>query len=182
MSADFAKFDKRNYPTFDVIEGYRQGAPLYDEMVPGRLDLPLLESIRSIVWKDVEQCVDLGCGSGRIGVWLKEARGIPAIDGVDLSPDMLALAQQKNAYRSIVKGDVCDSGLESTRYDLGVSVLATCHMADLGTFYGEAARLLKRNGHFIQIDFHPFFLVNGIPTHFPKPDGSIVAIKNFVHL
>lgn len=49
--------------------------------------------------------LDVGCGSGAAGVRLA-ARGVSTIDGVDLSPEMLALAGRTGAYRWCVEADV----------------------------------------------------------------------------
>ncbi len=49
--------------------------------------------------------LDLGCGTGAAGVRLS-ALGFTAIDGVDLSPEMLAVAAAKGVYRSLVVADL----------------------------------------------------------------------------
>ena len=37
--------------------------------------------------------------------------------------------------------------------------------------------------HFlIVVDYHPFFLIKGIPTHFNNTNGEEIAIENHVHL
>jgi hypothetical protein len=35
---------------------------------------------------------------------------------------------------------------------------------------------------FVLLDYHPFFLLQGIPTHFDSATGEPMAIENFVHL
>jgi len=32
------------------------------------------------------------------------------------------------------------------------------------------------------IGYHPFFLLNGLATHFHRADGAAVAIESYVHL
>lgn len=49
--------------------------------------------------------VDLGCGTGAAGVRLRE-HGHTLLDGVDLSPEMLAVAAGKDVYRSLVAADL----------------------------------------------------------------------------
>ncbi|AXI46823.1 methyltransferase type 11 [Sulfitobacter sp. SK012] len=46
--------------------------------------------------------LDVGCGTGLSGAALKHA-GFTVIDGVDVSADMLALAKQKNVYRTLTQ-------------------------------------------------------------------------------
>ena len=54
--------------------------------------------------------LDFGCGSGLCGERLA-GLGVGPIDGVDLSPEMLAVAARKGIYRSLTEGNILD-GLE----------------------------------------------------------------------
>lgn len=49
--------------------------------------------------------IDVGCGTGLVGTALAEA-GFSAIDGLDLSPDMLTEAHGKGVYRALFEGDL----------------------------------------------------------------------------
>jgi predicted TPR repeat methyltransferase len=71
------------------------------------------------------QGIDLGCGSGVLGLALREA-GLPrALDGLDLSPGMLELARQTGCYRELARANLLLPG-EGPRlaapYDFAVSV------------------------------------------------------------
>ncbi len=46
--------------------------------------------------------LDFGCGTGLAGLALRLA-GFDIIDGVDLSPDMLAKSREKNVYRNLTQ-------------------------------------------------------------------------------
>ncbi len=52
-----------------------------------------------------EPVLDLGCGTGAVGVRLAEL-GVTTIDGVDLSPEMLAIAASTRAYRHLAVADL----------------------------------------------------------------------------
>ena len=87
-----------------------------------------------------------------------------AIDGVDLTPEMLARARERGVYRSLREGDVAATGLEPARYDIAVSCLVDEHLADLAPLYAEAARLART---FVLVGFHPHFIMAaGMPTHY----------------
>ncbi len=47
---------------------------------------------------------------------------------------------------------------------------------------GSAARLLVSGGSFVLIGYHPFFLMNGPPTHDHRPDGAVMTIQSYVQL
>jgi predicted TPR repeat methyltransferase len=49
--------------------------------------------------------IDLGCGTGRAGVHLRE-HGFVTVDGVDLSSEMLDVARRTGAYRHLVVADL----------------------------------------------------------------------------
>ena len=181
MTRQFAPYDTRGYPTLDVVAGYSVWAPSYDATMDDRLDLPLLGSTASVDWGGVAAAVDLGCGTGRIGAWLKR-RGVSQMDGVDASAAMLQQAAAKGIYDRLVCADIAATGLGGAEYVLAVSSFAVCHLADLNGFYAEAARLIRPCGRLVLVDYHPFMLLKGVPTHFTAATGEPIAIANVVHL
>lgn len=176
---DFAPFDRRNYPVVGVTEGYGRWAATYEGTVLDRMDLRLLERLRTVPWEG--PTADLACGTGRIGAWLA-ARGAGPIDGVDLTPEMTAKAEAKGAYRRIVLADLRATGLDADAYALVTQSLACEHLPDLAPLYAEAARLLRPGGRFVIAGYHPFFLLSGVPTHFREADGRDTTIASHVHL
>jgi SAM-dependent methyltransferase len=181
MTEPFARYDSRGYRTVDVAAGYAAWAPVYDATMDDRLDLPLLGSLISLDWRGIAAAVDLACGTGRIGSWLKE-RSAARVDGVDASSAMLECAAAKGIYDRLVCADATATGLVGQRYDLAISSFVACHLADLGKLYVEAARLIRPNGKVALVDYHPFMLLKGVPTHFTAPSGEAIAIANVVHL
>jgi SAM-dependent methyltransferase len=96
MTKSFAPYDRRSYPTLDVLAGYAAWAPSYDDTADHRLDVALLSSLTSVDFTSVKRAADLACGTGRIGSWLR-ARGTAHLDGVDMSAAMLERANLKNS-------------------------------------------------------------------------------------
>jgi SAM-dependent methyltransferase len=137
--------------------------------------------MNSMDWNGKAAAVDLGCGTGRVGAWLK-AHGVACVDGVDSSPAMLERAVAKGIYHTLVCADVIATGLGARGYDLAVSSFVVCHVSDLTGFYAEAARLVRPSGSIILVDYHPFMLLKGVPTHFNGPTGEPIAIVNVIHL
>lgn len=182
MSLKFSGFDKKQYQTVSVQEGYGGWVETYEQTVHEEMDYRLLERINCVPWASVRRAVDLGCGTGRTGVWLRE-RGAGPIDGIDLTPEMLRLAEGKGVYESLALGDVMATGLESAGYDLAVASLVDEHVGDLPGFYQEAGRLLGDGGFFILIGYHPHYIMaTGKPTHYHGPSGEAIAIETYVHL
>jgi SAM-dependent methyltransferase len=179
---DFERFDRRHYPTVSVRDGYRDWMPSYEDTVEDEMDLALLDCIASVEWKTVNRVADLGCGTGRTAAWLK-SKGIMRIDGVDATPEMMAVARDRALHERLVEADVRSTGLEGQAYDLVVCCLVDEHLPELGALYREAARLVAPGGSFVLVGYHPFFIMaTGVPTHFDRADGEPVAIETYIHL
>lgn len=178
---DFKNFDQRNYPTVSPRNGYCEWSETYENAVPNQLDIKILEKISTVPWSNSKNCLDLACGTGRIGDWLK-TKGVSVIDGLDLTPEMLQKAESKQIYRSLLVGSVEDTGLPTTSYDLISMSLVDEHLQDLTDVYCEAARLARADGNFVVVGMHPYFFMTGMPTHFTDKDGNPKAIETHIHL
>ncbi len=107
---DHGIYDQRHYPIVDVQQGYGEWVRTYEQVVQDEMDLRLFERVTTVDWAGATQILDLACGTGRIGAWLK-ARTPAPIDGVDLTPEMLDVARGKGIYRSLTVADVTNTGL-----------------------------------------------------------------------
>jgi SAM-dependent methyltransferase len=146
------------------------------------MDLRLLERLKSVQWTAVGEAIDLACGTGRIGVWLA-SHGVANVDGIDLTPAMMDRARAKRVYRDLSIGDVTNTGLPARSYDLAVQVLADEHLSDIAPLYDETARITRERGTFVIVGYHPFFLLNGLPTHFHRADNDEpLTIESHIHL
>ena len=72
------------------------------------------------------QIVDLGCGTGLVGEQLHKL-GYTNIDGIDISPESLKIAEEKQVYRALHLGfmasDRCkDLQVEENKYDAAISI------------------------------------------------------------
>lgn len=177
---DIARFDIRGYDTLPARDGYAEWAATYENTVLDLMDLRLLERLETVRWRDA-RVADLACGTGRIGVWLRQ-RGVAVIDGIDLTPEMLEGARSKGVYRALRQADVGDTGLESGAYDIASASLVDEHLPDLRPMYREAARIVRPGGWFVLAGYHPWFMLNGTPTHFDRATGEPVSIQCYVHL
>jgi len=178
----FASFDQRGYRTVGTREGYGLWADSYERTVKPDMDRWLLERVQSVDWRSPARVADLGCGTGRTGEWLA-ARGAQAIDGVDLTPEMLQRARARGVYARLEVADVGATPLPSGEYGLVISSLIDEHLSDLRPLYREAARLASVAAAYVLVAYHPFFIMRaGMPTHFTAPDGEPIAIETHVHL
>src|SRR5258706_3038615 len=90
--------------------------------------------------KLVNLAVDVGCGTGQSTVALKKIAN--SVVGVDISTDMLRLAEEKPGIRYIQSAAEDLEILDSNAFDLLTTSLAF-HWFDQKRFFTEARRLLK---------------------------------------
>ncbi|MFM8446901.1 MAG: class I SAM-dependent DNA methyltransferase [Candidatus Nanopelagicaceae bacterium] len=55
---------------------------------------------------EVRRVIDIGTGTGLVGKFLKELRPEIVLDGIDISPEMLAEASKKGIYRNLYERDL----------------------------------------------------------------------------
>ena len=89
---DHAIYDKRRYPIVEVREGYAEWVRTYEQTVQDEMDLRLLERLAIGRLGRAASVLDLACGTGRVGAWLK-GRCSAALDGIDITPEMLEVAR-----------------------------------------------------------------------------------------
>ena len=93
----------------EAAELYGRWASTYDDDVFGDLGFTGSARIAELLAKflpDRDQpVVDLGCGTGAVGRTLS-LLGITVTDGIDLSPEMLAIAERTGAYRRLTVADL----------------------------------------------------------------------------
>lgn len=178
---DHSIYDKRKYPIVDVQAGYREWVHTYEQVVQDEMDLRLLNRVQAVDWSAAQMVLDLACGTGRIGAWLRSRTRAP-IDGVDLTPEMLEVARRKGIYRSLRVADITSTGLPAETYDVCTQSLADEHLPDIRPLYQEVARVTKAGGCYVIAGFHPQFLMAGMPTHFNRASGDPVTIRSYVHL
>jgi len=98
---DHALYDKRRYPIVAVRAGYAAWSRTYEQTVHDEMDVRLLDRLRTVDWARARMVLDLACGTGRIGLWRRRRCPGAALDGVETTPEMLALARSRNLYRHL---------------------------------------------------------------------------------
>ena len=97
---------------------YREWAATYDRDVFETLGFTgsarIADLVASYVPRRSTEVIDLGCGTGAVGVRLA-VLGFERIDGVDLSPELLDIARAKGPYRSLTTMDLTGIGRRWSR-------------------------------------------------------------------
>ena len=111
--------------------------------------------------------LDLGCGTGLAGAVFR-----PFVDrlvGVDLSPAMIARAEQKKLYDRLVAADVADALAEEAakgaHYDLVIAADVFVYVNELAPIVGQVTRVLAPDGFFaFTVERHAGGGVRLLPT------------------
>ena len=124
------------------------------DRVPGLMRAALLRhlpALRAPTSKGpaIGPALDLGCGTGLVGVALSDLPVAPLI-GIDLSPSMLARAKTKSIYTELYEADMLAflAG-QQRRFAVIVAAGVLQGVPDLRAFFVHAARCLARGGLFL---------------------------------
>jgi len=94
--------------------------------------------------------LDLGCGTGLVGVAFQDLASGSRLDGIDISPRMLEAARARGMYSDLILGDL-ETVLAGpgTLYDLIVSADTMTYFGDLAPAFAGVAQRLEHRGAYI---------------------------------
>jgi predicted TPR repeat methyltransferase len=126
----------------------------YDDTMLNKLDYRAHLHVRAMVERVVPhlkpppwRILDLGCGTGLVGVALKGLTAGSRLDGIDLSSRMLEAARARGLYSDLILGDLetvlSDAG---PSYDLMVSADTMTYFGNLAPVFSGVARRLEQGG------------------------------------
>jgi predicted TPR repeat methyltransferase len=125
----------------------------YDVRMRGSLSYRAPEILRELASLVLPQqtdlaVLDLGCGTGLAGLAFKDAAG--RLDGVDLSPAMIAKARSLGIYDELRVGDI-ETGLASfaRAYDLILAADTIVYLGELAALFSGIAARLAPDGMFL---------------------------------
>ena len=100
-------------------------------------------------------CVDLACGTGDVAFLLSGRYPGGDVTGLDLSPPMLAVAQERNRFTNVrfKRGDLCDLPFPDGSADVVTGSYALRNAPDLREAVAEVRRVLSPGGVAAFLDF-----------------------------
>jgi predicted TPR repeat methyltransferase len=135
------------------------------------------------------QGIDFGCGSGVLGIALRDEGLLQPLDGVDLSPSMLDLARSTGCYRNLERANLLapeDCPTMAKPYDFAITVglmgdyvpyyIALPHIASWlrpGAFLGYAVERRSTSSYALEKKARELGLVPVSETSFPVPAGKL---------
>ena len=133
--------------------------------------------------------LDMGCGTGLFGVEIKPVSR--HLTGVDLSPNMVAKAQERGIYDLLLASDLLEflDGAESESMDLVAATDVFVYIGNLAPIFAQTWRILRPGGRFaFSIETNPdaakdFVLdKTGRYLHSPGYIDSLISKSGFTHV
>jgi len=157
-------------------EAYRLWAATYDETTAmNALDESAVARLAPAWFR---RMLDAACGTGRS--LAAHARTGTRV-GVDIVPEMLAVARRRGDAMRLACGDLLALPFARGSFDLVTCRLALGHLADLAGAYRELARVAERGGTVLVTDVHPEAARRGMRRTFRGADGEVHAAEHHRH-
>ena len=123
-------------------------AHLPDTRAEAALDLAMLDHFAATVGAS-GPVLDAGCGAGRMTRYLAD-RGC-SVEGLDLSPAMVAAARRDHPDLTFAVGSIADLSHPDSRFAGVLLWYSTIHTPPehLGRVFAEVARVLRTGGHLL---------------------------------
>jgi SAM-dependent methyltransferase len=164
-------FLRNTRATYDAVAtDYAQW--LRDELAAKPLDRAMLASFAELVRAaGTGPVADIGCGSGRVTAYLNEL-GLPAF-GIDLSPQMVAVARQSYPGLRFEVGSMLALALPDGTLGGLLAWYSTIHVPDdrLPEAFAEFSRVLAPGGFALLA-----FQVGDEPVHLTRALGHQISV------
>jgi predicted TPR repeat methyltransferase len=150
--AEAMKSAQRSDPRY-VRHLFDQFSVDYDQRMIGELGYrapAILRELSSLILPVQSRLtvLDLGCGTGLSGAAFADMAS--AIDGIDLSPAMIAKARTRGVYRTLVVGDIEAAWTDLPNvYDLVLAADTVVYLGDMAPVLDQISRKLAPGGCFL---------------------------------
>lgn len=93
--------------------------------------------------------LDIGCGTGLCGNFLKKYSRFGKLTGVDLSEKMLLSARDKGVYNALICNDIIEFLKdEKTQYDVMCAADVLTYLGELDSLFFQLSKNIKNGGYF----------------------------------
>jgi len=137
----------------EVENSYDSWAPTYDDTL-AEWDYRAPEEAVIILQNAIpknSRILDVGCGTGLMGVALRKANFSGPIDGIDISAESLSTAKKCDVYRSLRQVDLQERILDISKdaYDALTCIGVLTYVPETEAILEEFARVIRKEGKMI---------------------------------
>lgn len=166
----------------NIREAYNIWSDIYDTNENKTRDLEAFSLRDTLSGKKFENCLEIGCGTGKNTEWLITISN--KVLAVDFSFEMLSKAKEKIASNNVefVQADITNEWLftKNLKFDLVTFSLVLEHIEDLEIIFNKLSKVVKNNGVVYIGELHPFKQYTGSKARFETIDG-IKELTCFKH-
>lgn len=166
----------------NIREAYNIWSDIYDTNENKTRDLEAFSLRDTLSGKKFENCLEIGCGTGKNTEWLITISN--KVLAVDFSFEMLSKAKEKIASNNVefVQADITNEWLftKKLKVDLVTFSLVLEHIEDLEIIFNKLSKVVKNNGVVYIGELHPFKQYTGSKARFETIDG-IKELTCFKH-
>jgi ubiquinone/menaquinone biosynthesis C-methylase UbiE len=160
----------------NVKDAYNLWSGQYDTDKNKTRDLEIISLRRTLAEFEFDNCLELGCGTGKNTEWLitKSNR----VTAVDFSEEMLRIAKAKTKSENVkfVQADILlEWDFINEPYDLVTCSLVLEHIENLNDIFQKISKVIKRNGLVYIGELHPFKQYAGVKARFETEEGSKIV-------
>ena len=159
------------------IKEFTQAAKVYDSGHAGIYEMckddypPILAELEREKFHDVLDC---GCGTGPMIQLLHEKYPDKHYVGLDLTPGMIQVAQDKNLSNTeFVVGDSENLPFEEASFDAVICSNSFHHNPNPQAFFNSAYRVLRKDGRLILRDYTSSDFVVWLMNHLEMPLANL---------
>ena len=160
----------------DVKQAYNKWADQYDSNENKTRDLEAISLKTNLVDIPFDNCLEIGCGTGKNTAWLLEkAKHVTA---VDLSDVMLDKAKEKIHSDKVqfLQADIKNEwDFIKKRYDLITFCLILEHIENIDDIFIKASKAITPNGYVYIGELHPYKQYSGTKARFDTEDGQQIV-------
>ena len=161
------------------IKEFTQAAKVYDSGHAGIYEMckedypPILAELEKEEFHDVLDC---GCGTGPMIQLLHEKYPDKHYVGLDLTPGMIQVAQDKNLSNTeFVVGDSENLPFEENSFDAVICSNSFHHYPNPQAFFDSAYRVLRKGGRLVVRDYTSSDFVVWLMNHVEMPLANLVG-------
>lgn len=135
--------------------------------------LSLRETLQDIAFNN---CLEIGCGTGKNTLWLEQKADI--ITAVDLTQEMIDKAKTKIQTNKVhfVKADITKPwSFLTIKYQLATFSLVLEHIENLDPIFEQLALSIEQGGYLYIGELHPFKQYAGSKARFMTDEGEQVV-------
>ena len=165
----------------NIKSAYNKWSASYDEVENRTRDLEGRALREILSGKKFDNCLEIGCGTGKNTIWLEGITG--HLTSIDLSEEMLLKAKAKIQSEKVEfkQADITTPwNFTIKKFDLVTFSLVLEHIKDLDHVFEQASKLLNDNGIVYVGELHPFKQYTGSKARF-QTDSGIEIVECFNH-